>query len=228
MTFDGHNGSVDISAEAIEIQRTGMVARAAFGKDVPVRTIPLSSITGVQIKPASRLTNGWLRVLVGGETPPELTTATAAGNNNTVLFTSKQRAEFERLHGWLETVVAKNADMGMISTASADDVAGSQQAGRLDKRAERLKNAADRHAAGRSEAVTGRESRPEPEYRPPVEPPAWKLAPARPAAKAPKTPFERLARIQLALASVQLVLLLLPLLIFLIVFVVIAVAVTRG
>jgi len=41
MTYDGYNGTLDIDRSTLVIDRSGHVARAAFGRETPVRRIPL-------------------------------------------------------------------------------------------------------------------------------------------------------------------------------------------
>lgn len=69
-----------MEGETLTITRSGMVARAAFEKDVEPLVIPLQAIHGVRLKSASRLSKGWLQLLVGGVEAPELALGTAASN----------------------------------------------------------------------------------------------------------------------------------------------------
>lgn len=130
-TYKGYNGDVTLEGETLTITRSGMVARAAFGKDVKLVVIPLQAIHGVRLKPASRLSNGWLQLLIGGVEAPELAIGTAASNGHTVMFTHKNREQFEGLRSWLDSVVAKNAADG--TDPSAFPVKGQGgQVGRFD------------------------------------------------------------------------------------------------
>ena len=119
--------------------------RAAFGKNAEPRVIPLQAISGVRLKPATRLGNGYLQVLVGGEEAPEPSTGTAASNIDTVMFTHKNREAFEQLSAWLETVVAANEAAG-IDPSAFGVVSGGQggrQGGRFDALAAKAQTHAD-------------------------------------------------------------------------------------
>ena len=146
MNYDGYNGTMRLDGDALVITRTGMVARAAFGKDTAPRSIPLKAIGGVHFKPASRLSNGWLQLVVGSDAAAELTTTQAASDADTVLFTNKNREQFEQLHGWLQTVVAKNRADGVDPSAYGVEAGGA--AGRFDRMAAKT--------ADGEGAVTGR------------------------------------------------------------------------
>jgi len=116
-TYKGYNGEITIEEVVLTISRTGLAARAAFGKNLEPVVIPLQAISGVRLKPATRLMNGWLHLLVGGEEAPELVASTATSNSHTVLFTHKNRGAFDELRRWLETVIAKNVADGVNASA---------------------------------------------------------------------------------------------------------------
>lgn len=130
-TYKGQNGDITLEGGTLTIMRSGMVARATFGKDVEPVLIPLQAIHGVRLKPASRLTNGWLQLLVGGVEAPELTIGTAASNGHTVTFTHKNRDHFEGLRTWLDSVASKNAADGIDPSAFPVTGQGGQ-VGRFD------------------------------------------------------------------------------------------------
>lgn len=108
MRYRGFNGEIETDGRTLAITRSGLVARGAFGKNVEPRVIPLRAIRGVRLKPATRLMNGWLQLLLGGGDTPELSTGTAPSNGDTVMFTHKNREAFGQLHRWLESVAAEN------------------------------------------------------------------------------------------------------------------------
>lgn len=112
MSYEGYNGTIDIEDDVLVIARDGMVAKAAFGK-VPPRRLPLQALHGVRHKPASRLGNGWLQLLLGGVNKPEPTAGTAAGDPDVVLFTYGKRQQFDDLYKWLDSVVERNRELGL-------------------------------------------------------------------------------------------------------------------
>jgi hypothetical protein len=113
MRYEGYNGQIEIQDDTVVITREGRLAKAAFGKNVPPRRIPLQAISGIRSKEASRLGNGWIQLLLGGVDKPAPTAGTAAGDPDVVLFTHGKRDSFEELKAWLLTVVTKNQADGV-------------------------------------------------------------------------------------------------------------------
>jgi hypothetical protein len=145
MRYEGYNGQIEVTDDELVITRDGAKARLIFGKDTAERRIPLQALSGVRLKEATRLSNGWVQLLLGGEIPAELSTGTAASNANTVVFTHKKRAAFQELHHRLEAVIAQNADAGIdAAQVEWDQVRGQQ--GRFDKKLEQDKLASQERA----------------------------------------------------------------------------------
>jgi len=69
-------------------------------------------VSGVRIKPATRLTNGCLTLGLGGAKADDPEANTTAGNRNTVLFRKKEQTTFQQLHDWLVGVVNHNQATG--------------------------------------------------------------------------------------------------------------------
>src|SRR5262245_26306130 len=112
-----------------------MAARAAFGKNTPERRISLQAVSGVRLKEASRLKNGWLQLFLGGEDAAELSATTAASNANTVLFRNKDNDRFRELSDRLTAIVEQNAQAGIDPAQVEWDQLSGQQ-GRFDKKAQ--------------------------------------------------------------------------------------------
>lgn len=85
----GYNGSVILDDEQVTLTRKGL---GRVGTFKGVLNIPLSEIQEVQIRPATRLRNGYIRFLVAGANPAPLGTQ-ANGDKYSILFTHKHRAE---------------------------------------------------------------------------------------------------------------------------------------
>lgn len=109
--FQGYTGQISIDADAMLLSRRGFAAKVA-GLGADDRRIPLASVTSVGFTPASRVTNGSLRLGVNGAEPPA--ESDAVNSPSAVVFTWQQREPFERLHGWLLTVVERNRSLGLV------------------------------------------------------------------------------------------------------------------
>jgi hypothetical protein len=119
--YRGYNGTMHVSERSLTIVRDGMVARASFGKERTDRTIPLSCLVGVRLAPASMAVNGFLQLQLYGVSPAELTITAAARFPDAVVFTYKRRKEFEELHAWLQVVVKRNCEEGLL-TATPEEL----------------------------------------------------------------------------------------------------------
>ena len=122
MKYEGHNGQIEVVDEALVITREGLVGRTVFGKDFPPRRVPLGAVTAVGIKPASRMTNGNLSLGLQGK---QLAVGNSANSDqDSVIFTHKQKDAFEALHTWLLTVVAANVQSGVDALKLSVDGGG--------------------------------------------------------------------------------------------------------
>ncbi len=133
MRYEGHNGVIEVDGDALVVTRSGLAAKAAYGRNVPPRRIPLEAVSGVRFKAAGRLANGWLQLQLGGVDKPLPTATTAAGDPDVIVFTYGKRVSFEQLHAWLESVVAHNLESGVDPSTVQFD-AGEARMDRLEER----------------------------------------------------------------------------------------------
>jgi hypothetical protein len=132
LKYEGYNGQIEVRDNELVITREGLAARAVFGKNTAERRIPLQALSGVRLKEATRLKNGWVQLLLGGEKPAQLSAVSAASDANTVVFTHKNKNEFQALHDRLAALVDRNVEAGADpAQAEWDQVSGPE--GRFDK-----------------------------------------------------------------------------------------------
>ncbi|WP_158613190.1 MULTISPECIES: DUF4429 domain-containing protein [unclassified Frondihabitans] len=96
----GHNGQITFDGETVAITREGFFGRIGQGRST--KSLPIRSIGAVQFKPASALVNGYLQFSVQGEVSQRNNqlgsrVTGAAADENSVIFTKKQQAEFQEL-----------------------------------------------------------------------------------------------------------------------------------
>ena len=128
MKFEGYNGQLTVDGDAIVLTREGMAARVAYGKDVPPRRIPLAAVSGARLKPATRLKNGHIQLLIGGVDGGEPTSV--ADHPDVVIFTWAKRAQFDELSQLLLRAAETNLAHGDPASVTADP----GQAGRLQRK----------------------------------------------------------------------------------------------
>ena len=106
MRYEGFNGSIETTDTTVTILRDNGLGRINYGRDIPPQVIALSAVTDVRFLPATRLANGYLQVVLGGEATPEPSTVLASAS--TVVFSDKWSAAFAELHRWLRQVAERN------------------------------------------------------------------------------------------------------------------------
>jgi Bacterial PH domain len=117
----GYNGemALDERARTVTISRDGKMARlGATGHNSGARVIPLDAVSGVRIRPATRMVNGCLGLGVGGADVLDIGVAQMNGNRDAVVFRFGQREAFIALHGRLEGVVQDNRARGVDAAAT--------------------------------------------------------------------------------------------------------------
>lgn len=106
----GRNGQVYFDGKTVTIKREGFAGRAMHGRGD--KSIALRHIAGIQMKPVSMMTVGFIQFTVPGEV--SATTAqkgkrglVAAEDENSVLFLKKQEPEFVALRDAIQNAIAE-------------------------------------------------------------------------------------------------------------------------
>ncbi len=129
----GTNGQITVDDDFVTLHRKGFNARVQVGKGE--KRLPISTIAGVQWKPAGALVEGFLQFSVpgGNEKRSALGSATkgARQDENSVTFRRAQQSEFEAVRGFVENAIAKRGSGGqtIVHQAAAPDIA--DQLGKL-------------------------------------------------------------------------------------------------
>lgn len=153
--YEGYNGFLQVDGESIEIEHEGLSAQVAGLTGDSLR-MPLSSISGVSFKPATRLSNGHITLGFDGQPAADLGMK-AASDKSTVLFRHKDQETFSAVHQWLLQVIQHNVAAGVpwtyatqggavpepelpgpvpaVSASVAPTSAGTRKLGRRDKAA---------------------------------------------------------------------------------------------
>jgi Domain of unknown function (DUF4429)/Short C-terminal domain len=107
MEVKGVNGTVTFDGQTVTITRKGFMARATVGKGT--KSIPVHSITAIQWKPAGPITNGFIQFTVGGGVERRSAfgrqTRDAAQDENSVVFRTSHKAEFEELRDAVQAAI---------------------------------------------------------------------------------------------------------------------------
>ncbi|WP_406227410.1 DUF4429 domain-containing protein [Streptomyces anthocyanicus] len=104
----GHNGQIVFDGQYVTITRKGILGRMSVGKGE--KRIHISQISSVQWKPAGPFVNGFIAFSAAGGNERRSKfgsqTSSAVHDENSVLFTTRQKAAFEELRKHVEAAIA--------------------------------------------------------------------------------------------------------------------------
>lgn len=89
LTLDGVNGQLELYSDKVTIKRKGALAKMTQGFFKGDKTIYLKQITGIQIKPGTNFTNGYIQFTVPGGNESTKGLMNATQDENTVMFAKK-------------------------------------------------------------------------------------------------------------------------------------------
>ncbi|WHM30253.1 DUF4429 domain-containing protein [Streptomyces sp. BPPL-273] len=120
----GHNGQIVFDGQYVTITRKGFLARATVGKGE--KRFHISQISSVQWKPAGPFVNGFIAFSAAGGNERRSRfgsqTSNAVNDENSVVFTSKHKGDFEELRASVEAAIAAHHTPA-APAAAADSVA---------------------------------------------------------------------------------------------------------
>lgn len=110
----GHNGQITFDGQYVTITRRGFLARTTVGKGE--KRFHISQISSVQWKPAGPFVNGFIAFSAAGGNERRSRfgsqTASAVNDENSVLFTTRQKTAFEELRKHVEAAIAAHHTPG--------------------------------------------------------------------------------------------------------------------
>lgn len=122
LTARGRTGRIEFDGQFVKIIRTKFVSRITVGKGQ--KTIPISSITAVQFKPAGWIMTGYIQFTLGGGNEVRATfgsqTLDAVLDENSVTFDPSKREEFLKLRDAVESAISERAISRAKNTQDAE------------------------------------------------------------------------------------------------------------
>jgi len=128
MEVKGYNGQISVDDTWLTISRKGALGLLTQGLKGDKR-IPIANILSVQFKPANAMVNGYIQFsTASGENSSGM--LSGVSDENSVIFTKKHLADFEKLRDHLENLIATRINnLGNSSAAQPLDIA--DQIGKL-------------------------------------------------------------------------------------------------
>lgn len=108
LSAKGQNGVVTFDGQFVTIERKGFLAASTQGRGT--KRIPISQITAVQVKPAGRVTQGFISFTIGGSTEKKSRAGRqsqdAFQDENSLVFLYKSNGDVDALRAAVESAIA--------------------------------------------------------------------------------------------------------------------------
>jgi len=108
MEAKGHNGTLGFNGSTVVIKRSGLLAKMSNGSGE--KRIPVKHITAVQWKEPGAMVNGFISFTIPGGTEKQggfgSQTKNAARDENSIIITKKQSAEFQEIRDAIEAAIS--------------------------------------------------------------------------------------------------------------------------
>ncbi|WP_426450686.1 DUF4429 domain-containing protein [Paenibacillus sp. S-38] len=119
--LDGVNGQLELYSDKVIIKRKGVLAKMTQGFFKGDKSIYLKQISGIQIKPGSSLTNGYIQFTVSGGNESTKGIMKATQDENTVMFAKKYNELVDKIKAKIEEMQAESAIVAP-SVSAADEI----------------------------------------------------------------------------------------------------------
>jgi Short C-terminal domain/Domain of unknown function (DUF4429) len=111
----GYNGQISIEGDWLTIERKGL---GRIGHSKGDKRIALGQIVAVKMRPAGRLANGFIHFSTPGRDDLKGGLSAANKDDNSVIFTRGQQADFDAVREHIENYIA--ARSGVTASTPAD------------------------------------------------------------------------------------------------------------
>lgn len=119
--YKGYTAKVVLTDDILTIRRSKI---RGMGLDKE-RRIPLGAIAEVRMRDATFIQNGYLQISVG-TAKPLLSATEAVSDNDTVLFTRRQRSTFRALRDRIEEIIEENQGKGIDPASVPVETTGAE------------------------------------------------------------------------------------------------------
>lgn len=121
MELKGVNGQLQLYEDKVIIIRKGVLSKLTQGFFKGDKTIYLSQISGIQLKPGTNLTNGYIQFTLSGGNENTKGIMKATKDENTVMFAKKNNKLVEEIKNEIERLKRATQSPGVVMQASAAD-----------------------------------------------------------------------------------------------------------
>ena len=124
MELKGVNGQLELHEDKVVIKREGLRAKLTQGLFKGDKTIYLNQISGIQVKAASTLVNGYIQFSLSGGNEGTRGIFQAGQDENSVMFDKKNNEIVTEIKSKIEELKANSNRMFVANTpiSSADEI----------------------------------------------------------------------------------------------------------
>ena len=121
MELYGVNGQIELYEDKVIIKRKGALSKMTQGFFKGDKTIYLSQISGIQLKPGSMMTNGYIQFTLSGGNESTKGIMNATKDENTVMFKKKDNELVNKIKDEIERLKSSAHSSGVVIQASSAD-----------------------------------------------------------------------------------------------------------
>jgi len=117
----GINGQLELYEDKIIIKRKGALSKMTQGFFKGDKTIYINQITGIQVKPGTLWTNGYIQITVPGGIESKKGLLDAIQDENSVMFTGKNNELVNQIKSKIEELMSRQRTGSIINQLSPTD-----------------------------------------------------------------------------------------------------------
>ncbi len=122
MELRGVNGQLQLYEDKVIITRKGALSKFTQGFFKGDKTIYLSQISGIQVKPGTSFTNGYIQFTLSGGNESTKGLLKATHDENTVMFQKKDNQLVEKITSEIEKLKKTVQAPVQVQRSSADEI----------------------------------------------------------------------------------------------------------
>lgn len=120
----GYNGQLSVYENKVVIERKGLLGAISNGLS-GAKTIPMDSITSVQLKEAGAMFNGYIQFGILGSVERKGGIGSAVDDENSVVILRKSNEDARKIRDYIEDIImnrGKNTATVIQQTSAADEL----------------------------------------------------------------------------------------------------------
>lgn len=122
MELNGVNGQIELYQDQIIIKRKGVISKLSQGFFKGDKTIYLTQISSIQVKPGSMITNGYIQFSLSGGNESTKGIMKATKDENTVMFAKKDNDLVNKIKAEIEQIKNLSQQHPKAEVSAADEI----------------------------------------------------------------------------------------------------------